>query len=197
MKFISRSFVIVLSFAACVAIRAGSFPPSGDNAVIGLKGALSGSFNLSPTLIISSSLTSGQIINIARGRANSASVPTNEVLALVINCNSGASALTVYDTAARTNLVILAFPVDGIPVATATKAIVALDLAVQNVGNGTWGFTDGFLTMVASASLDTNGCPTKASTAVSGGVDLNFNGFPTPVAITKGKLSGNRIDTLV
>ena len=197
MKLIVRCCVVVLSLVACLAIQAGVvFPAPGSNAVISLKGSLSGSFTGQGGVITASALTSGQIINLAQGRAPTTPVPANEVLALVINCDSGNTALTVYDTSARTNLVIIAIPSDNVIASSTTKAVVSYDLAVQNVGDSNNGFTDGFLVMVAAATLDVNGCPTKVKTTLSGGVNLNFTSFPVPVVITKGKLSGSRIDTL-
>jgi len=197
MKLVTRC-CLVLCALGVLSVNAGSlsFPGSGQNMVFSLKGKLSGNFQGDGTLI-PANLVPNQVINLAQGIDQSTPVPADQVLALVVNCDTGVAGFTVYDTTLHSNLVTIAAPASFVANSDPKKANVALLLDVAILGNSTNGIFGGVLMVIASAGLDPDGCPTKVSTTVSGGAFLEFSSIPGQLVITKGKLSGKLVDSFV
>ena len=76
-------------------------------------------------------LTGGDIINLARGRAVTSAVPTNELLGLVVQCGEDApTSLIVFDKVLNTNLVTVA----GIDVQNVVKYTVSFVAGIKSSG---------------------------------------------------------------
>jgi hypothetical protein len=153
--------------------------------------------------LASQPIQNASLVNVVRGRNPSAQAPANEVLAAVIDCNSGIAALIVWDTNSQSNLVTVALlgdPFEGIAAGTKAEFIGVLDL--QSTGNMQDGITGGFLTMSGKATIDTNGCPSKVSVSVVGIIDATFTDdmgtHSASVLIPKGTMStqGSSVGTI-
>ena len=127
------------------------------------------------TVLISQSITGNMLVNLAMGRAPTAPVPANQVLAARILCGAGISALVVFDTTGSSNLVTIAST--GSPpsaIAAGTKAEFVGLLNFQPTGNSSNAVSGGYLVISGKATVDTNGCPTKITATVTGVLDGVF-----------------------
>jgi hypothetical protein len=130
-----------------------------------LKGRVETEDSPGKAKLTSQPIQNAALINAARGRFPTASVPANEVLAAAIDCNSGIGALIVWDTSLQSNLVtvaVLSGPFEGIAAGTEAEFVGAFEL--QTTGDMLNGITGGFLVWVNSPpSLKrTNRCLTLA-----------------------------------
>jgi hypothetical protein len=202
-KYIIRYTIVILALASGLAARAqiDSLLP-GTNQVISLNGSLSGVTSIQGNGIITRvKFHSDEIINLARGRSPQATVPANEILVWVINTTvGGAVTINVFDTNTQSSLAVVALLADNYRGAsTLDKGIVAFNFALQNVGDSTNALSAGFLTLVAKITFDGTGTGNvvKLSAETYAGVDLISDGQFLQVAITKGKLAGSRIATVI
>jgi hypothetical protein len=130
----------------------------------------------SNTVLKTTPIKANALVNLAMGRDSKATVPTNQVLAAVIDCGAGIARLIVFDRNTSSNLVTIAVA-DSTPDVIGAKdkgEFVGL-LDLQNVGNGTNGITGGFLVVSGKATVDTSDCVTKAGAAAVGVIDVTIS----------------------
>lgn len=164
-------------------------------------------------------LTSADIINLARGRAMTSAVPTNEVLGLVIQCGDETpTSLVVFDTVANSNLVtVAAINLQGAVNnaaqsrtlrAQTTDSVLAASFGAT--GNSTNGWTSGILAFSMGEKLDVHApCMVRTiGSASATGALGNSRGTPagslsgiqaeTPfvIVITKGTIIGGQTWTI-
>jgi hypothetical protein len=147
-------------------------------------------------------LTSNNLVNLALGNAPGASVPTNQVLALVTGGENG-SRLVVFNTASGSVLVEIGSfedPANGAVKTSATKSEKTALLTIANVGS----LNDASLMLVLTSNLAPDGSVTGASGTVSGWVDVTVTNSSTgeteeqSVVIPTGTMStGKQLGTLI
>jgi len=132
------------------------------------------------------------IIRLALGKTPTASIPSNNVLALIVDVTNNVAAVTVFDTAGQSNLVKVAdFSVGGVTVKNKSTTVLGGQLATSGtIHNGIEG---GFLSVLGTitVTISSNSPPVlhfKGKDAIGGfqGVMLNF---PFGVVITGGKVN--------
>jgi len=157
----------------------------------GFNGVTQDEINGSP-VVLKVKATQQGIINIARGRSGDAAVPANEVLAALMDC-SAALSLVVYDTSSHTVLATIATPMESSTVGNLKQGLGVVAAQVATNGNSSNGMTGGYLVFTGKVSLDSNGCPVKGSTAVTGVMEVTVTDdvgtHSSDVLVMKGKLS--------
>jgi len=152
-------------------------------------------------------LTSDNLVNLALGNAPGASVPTNQVLALVTGGGNG-TRLIVFDTTSS-NVVneIGTFdgPVNGAVQTSTTKRQMILLLPIENLGSDAYGVDDGNLMVFGTQTLARDGSVTGVSPCtVSGWLDITVTDSGTggteeqSLVFSTGTMSfGKQLGTLV
>jgi hypothetical protein len=155
-------------------------------------------------------LTSADIINLARGRAMTSAVPTNEVLGLLVPCGEEApTSLVVFDAVSSNSLVTVAdinlqgAIENGVQSRTlrsnTVDVVLAADFGVS--GNTTNGWTSGVLAFSMGEKLNAGPCmvrsigPTSTTGALgslrgipAGNLKGIQTGTPFAIVITKGTI---------
>ncbi len=144
------------------------------------------------TVIGKTNVTTQNIIDLALGRSMSNSVPTNIVLAFVLDCGDNNGAFAVIDTTSNAVLTVLgAMTADGAS-ATTGKGQASVLTYNWSTGDSTNGFTGGWLAFTGTTvSSPTNACPLlsfsgKTGLGVLQGVN---NGQEFKILIPKGSLT--------
>jgi hypothetical protein len=164
-------------------------------------------------------LTGADIINLARGRAVTSAVPTNELLGLVVQCGEDApTSLIVFDNVSNTNLVTVAnIDVQGVVQYTVSfvagikssgqlraDAVLAANFGVS--GGVSNGWTSGILAFPVFEKFTNSGsCAVQSisGNSISGNSFVGNlkgiqSGTPFAAVITKGKIiASGRTWTLV
>jgi hypothetical protein len=192
-----RQIITLLTLVSMFAVTANAIDVY--SVKLGFSGATQGHINSAP-VIQTVSGNGNNLINLARGRSANAPVPANEVLAGLLNCSSALS-LVVYDTSAHTVLVTIATPADSSTVGNPKQGLGVMTADVATSGTSSNGLTGGYLVFTGKVSLDSNGCPTKGSVAVTGVLDITVTDDTgtraMEVLVMKGKLSiAGKIDTI-
>ncbi len=197
----SRTQLCLAAFVLALVLPA-SGPAQTTSTVIRVQGSLSALVRGGSQTVVKLTLTQNTLINLALDQPRTNAVPANEVLALAVDCESGNNPprLIVYDTNSQSNLGTIATGVeDGTAGPLAKQEIIAA-MEVDDVGGPSDGFAGGVLLLVGTSSSDSNGCPLAVSLGVSGILNAITTEPVTQtnkVLITKAKLSGARIGTLV
>lgn len=141
------------------------------------------------------SANSALLVNAARNRPFSATVPTNEVLALGLSCQAEGGFLMVWDTAGNSNLVTIAeLQVDGVGArkanATKGKAVFTMVGSLASTEGSNYRINGGWLAFSGSAPVDfTSPCqPESLSANTIIGQFQGFDGEDFDVVVTKGKM---------
>lgn len=142
------------------------------------------------------------LLNVARGRSPDAVVPDNEVLVVIVDCDTWESRLSVFDTTGGTELVTLADSGDVEVVLGATSGVVVADMDVNDVGNTQNGLDGGSMVVAGTFKFGAGDCPAGLKASLSGVIEVTITdevGTESfPVLVQKGKLSTGKasIDTL-
>ncbi|MCG3149705.1 MAG: hypothetical protein PCFJNLEI_03170 [Verrucomicrobiae bacterium] len=191
-----RPFVI-----AALAVTVATAVPAADvySVKFGFAGTTQDEVNGQPALE-SVKATAANLINIARGRAPNAAVPPSEVLAVVLDCDA-ALRLIVFDTVTKQSLVTIVTPTEVNTAGNPKTGVAVVTGKVNATGGLANSLNGGYLVFTGKASLDLNGCPTKASFAVTGVINATITddlGIVTSdVLVLKGKLSlGTKLGTI-
>ena len=157
--------------------------------------------------IMGTTLTTKHIINLARGRVHTATVPAHEVLAVAVNGVSGAwnFRLIVFDKTTSSNLVTVAtVPTTDQATAGAAHTVVTSFIEVPVAGSSTYNFSDGSLVLsgktdVKFPTTDMRTTIFNLSGSVVGAIDTTENGVAVTRQIAKGKviIGGRTIGILV
>lgn len=139
-------------------------------------------------------ITEKAIINLARGRAITNSIPANEKLAAVVNCSKGFGDLVVYDTTGHTNLAVVATIDELSLVEDVSKAEAAALLFIRPTPGSPLNRLDGgFLVVTMKFTKVDIGCPVKIQGSVAGLLEVTVTDDvgtdSIDVLIPKGKMS--------
>jgi hypothetical protein len=146
--------------------------------------------------VAKTTITTSTIINLAMGINIDVPVPSNIVLAMVLDCDESEGYIAVVDTSSNNTLLAVVAPVKVAGSVDDKGKGVASILAVDfNSGNGTNGLFGGWLAIGGKVELndETATCPIKEfkSQSLSGfiqGLDAVSAGGPFEVTVTGGSL---------
>ena len=184
-----------------------AFPIDSTSQVVQVDASLSGVVLTNGFAAYKDILTSADIINLARGRAMTNAVPTNEVLSLVIPCGEDVpTSLVVFDKVSSNNLVTVA-DIDAQDVVEykvsyvgrtqssgRPRADAVLKANFGVTGDTTNGWTSGILAFPVLVRLENSGSclvqSISAKTAV-GNLKGISAGTTNAIVITTGKIITN------
>jgi hypothetical protein len=137
-------------------------------------------------------IDSDALLNVALGRSPDAQVAVDELLAFVVDCESGEARLSAVDTSPLTEVVIAdSSEVDVVEDEKGGQLVLAME--VDPTGGLFNSLDDGYFVLAGKFKHGEDGCPVSLSTSASGVIDATITddvGTESfAVLITKGKLS--------
>ena len=167
-----------------------------------LKMRFSGGFQVAAGELEKGKVGNREIINIAQGRDIDSKPPSNEILAVTIDCATGDAQVVVWNTATDTQIV-----------AVSTTFSMTTNIAIQDkngassrafsigefdwnaLGNATWGLTGGTVAVAATIKYrDLAGtvCPSTIKANLVGTIEVVVEGDALDLLAIKGKSSAKK-----